>query len=227
MLAKKSVLVYNSSMSDICILKSNIKGNFEAPLIGNYGGDYSFAGMFLARAALDSSVICLNLNPHSEQSGMQVLDVLRAFGARVTRAGNSVNVRAEKLKGTNTDVTEFPQLAPVISLLALFASGKTRITGFAQCTEFQTLIGENLHSLGARCEYGKNDLWIWPQKKPEHCVLNAKDHLFMAMALILISTYTEGETVVRNVDSLFKRYPEFLDIFTSLGGKYKLQDIQL
>lgn len=209
-------------MSDIRILKSNIKGEFEAPLIGKYGGDYSFAGMFLARAALDSSVICTNLNPHSEQSGMQALDILKAFGARVTRAGNSVNVRVNKLRGTHVDITEFSQLAPVISLLALFAVGKTRITGFAECPALQALIAGNLHSLGARCEFGTNDLWIWPQKKPDHCVLNAKNHPYMAMALILISTYTDGDTVVRDIDALLRRYPEFLEVFGALGGKYEI-----
>ena len=214
-------------MTDICIEKSNIIGEFEAPYIGKYSGDYCFAGMFLARAALDSSVICTNLNPHSEQSGVQVLDILKTFGARVTRSGESVNVRADKLKGASVDVTEFSQLAPVISLLALFANGKTRITGFAECQALQGLITHNLHALGARCECGNNDLWIWPQKKPEHGVLDAKDHPFMALALILISTYTEGKTYVRNVEALFRRYPEFLDIFEHLGGKYTLGEIKL
>lgn len=39
------------------------------------------------------------------------------------------------------------------------------------------------------------------------------------MALILISTYTKGDTVVRNVDGLFERYPEFTEIFKKLGGR--------
>ncbi len=214
-------------MADIEVEKSNISGEFESPYIGNYSGDYSFAGMFLARAALGSSVICTNLNPKSEQGGTVVLDILKAFGAKITRAGESVNVRSGILKGITTDISEFPQIAPMIALLALFAKGKTRISGFSQCPELLELIAENLKVLGARCEYGPSDLWIWPQKYPQHAVLNAKNNPYMAMALILISTYTSGKTFIRNVDGLFKRYPDFEKVFESLGGKYNICAIAL
>lgn len=214
-------------MSDIKVRKSNISGIFESPKIGNYSGDYSFAGMFLARAALDSSVICTNLNPHSEQNGMVVLDILQRFGARVTRSGDSVNVRAQKLRGCHVDISEFTQIAPVIALLALFASGKTRISGFSECEELQLLIVDNLHTLGAKCEHNSSDLWIWPQRSISYAVLNAKDHPYMAMALILISTYANKTTYIRNVDGLFERYPEFLDTFKTLGGNFEICSMSL
>ena len=205
-------------MSDIIVKKSNIVGEFESPYIGNYSGDYSFAGMFLARAALDSSVICTNLNPNSQQNGKIVLDILKSFGAKVKRSGDSVNVSAADLRGTKADISEFTQIAPIISLLCLFAKGKSRICGFADCPELLELIADNLKTLGARCELGLDDLWVWPVKKTEHAVLNAKNNPYMALALVLISTYTEGETYIRNVDGLLKRYPDFVKIFEGLGG---------
>lgn len=212
---------------DIEVEKSNISGEFEAPYIGNYSGDYSFAGMFLARAALDSSVICTNLNPHSEQNGIIVLDILKSFGAKVTRAGDSVNVRVANLKGVKVNISEFPQIAPVIALLALFAKGKTRISGFAGNNELLELISENLKTLGARCEIGPDDLWIWPQKYPDHAVLNARNNPYMAMALILISSHTSGRTFIRNIDGLMQRYPEFESTFKSLGGKCNICSVSL
>ena len=127
-----------------------------------------------ARAALDSSVICTNLNAGSEQNGKMVLDILRRFGAKITRGGDSVNVRADTLRGCHVNIEEFPVLAPVISIPALFAKGKTHISGFAAAAELQELIIENLHALGARCEFNGNDLWIWPQRSLEYTVLNAK-----------------------------------------------------
>lgn len=214
-------------MADIEVEKSNISGEFEAPYIGNYSGDYSFAGMFLARAALDSSVICTNLNPRTEQNGAVVLDILRSFGAKITRGGDSVNVRAAELRGANVDIREFPQISPVIALLALFAKGKTRISGFSESQELLDLIAQNLISLGARCELGMDDLWIWPQKNPNHAVLNAKNNPYMALALILISTYTDGKTFIRNIDGLSQRYPEFEQVLTSLGGKFKICQVAL
>lgn len=214
-------------MSDIEVEKCSIRGEFCAPSIGRYGGDYSFAGMFFARAALDSSVICTNLNAASEQNGKMVLDILRAFGAKITRGGDSVNVRVNTVCGCTVDISDFPKIAPVISLLALFAKGKTHITGFNSSPELQELIIENLCALGAKCEYNENDLWIWPQRSVEHTVLNAKNNPYMAMALILISSYTKGMTVVRNVDGLFERYPEFISIFESLGGKCRICQLAL
>lgn len=211
-------------MKCVIVKKSNIRGMFSAPTIGNYGGDYSFAGAFLARAALDSSVICDNLNPGSQQNGMVVLNIIRKFGAQVKRGGDSVNVRAEKLKGCHLDISEFPQIAPITSLLAMFATGKTRVSGFKNSTDLQQLIIGNLHALGVRCEFNDNDLWIWPQKSPSHAVLDAKDHPYMAMALILISTYTKNDTVIRNIEGLIKRYPTFFETFSSLGGICEIND---
>lgn len=214
-------------MADIEIEKCDIRGQFAAPSLGNYGGDYSFAGAFFARAALDSSVICTNLSASSEQTGKMVLDILKKFGAKVTRGGDSVNVRANGLRGCTADISELPKTAPVISLLALFASGKTHIAGFKESQELLQLTVENLRALGAKCEYNTNDLWIWPLRRIEHTVLNAKNDPYTALALIMLSTYTNGITAVRNVDSLFERYPEFTDIFTSLGGKCRICDFIL
>ena len=211
-------------MANIIVEKSDIRGIFSAPAIGNYGGDYSFAGVFLARAAIDSSVVCDNLNPHSEQNGTVVLDIIQSFGAKQRRSGNSVNIIANKLHGCHCDISEFTQISPMIALLATFATGKTRISGFSGCQELLDVIVYNLRALGVRCELGTNDLWIWPQRSPEHAVLDAKEHPYMAMALILISTYTKGQTLIRNIDGLLKRYPDFLDTFSRLGGRFELTD---
>ena len=211
-------------MSNIIVKKSNICGSFCAPLIGNYSGDYSFAGAFLARAALDSSVICENLSASSQQNGVVVLDIIKNFGATVKRSGDAGNGQAGKLKGGTFAVGDFPQIAPMVALLAMFATGKTRIKGFENCQQLQALIIDNLRLLDVRCEFNTDDLWIWPQKSPDHAVLFANGHPYMALALILISTYTKGETVIRDIDGLLKRYPDFLDIFKALGGEYTLTD---
>lgn len=211
-------------MASITVEKSNIRGVFSAPPIGNYGGDYSFAGVFLARAALDSSVICDNLSPVSQQNGTVVIDIIRNFGAGIKRSGDSVNVRADKLRGCRIDISEFPQIAPMTALLAMYATGRTRISGFKSSSKLQAMIIGNLRALGVRCEYNDSDLWIWQQRSPSHAVLDAKDHPYMAMALILISTYTKGSTVIRNIDGLVRRYPDFFDTLAALGGVFEIND---
>ena len=113
------------------------------------------------------------------------------------------------------------------AMLALFSTGKTCISGFKDNPALQQLIISNLRSLGARCEFNDSCLWIWPQLSPENAVLNAKDDPYVAMALILMATYTAKETTVRGIDGLLSRYPDFLTVFESLGGKYKLGTILL
>ena len=137
-------------MSNIIVEKSNIRGEFLAPLIGNYSGDYSFAGAFLSRAALDSSIICQNLSASSQQNGVIVLDIIKNFGASVKRSGDAVNVQQSKLRGGVFDISDFSQIAPMIALLAMFATGKTRITGFEKYQPLQPLIIDNLRLLNVR-----------------------------------------------------------------------------
>ncbi len=212
-------------MADIEIEKCDIRGNFDAPPIGGYGGDYSFAGMFFARAAINSSVICQNLSQSSEQSGKAAIDILRAFGAGVVKNGSSINVRAGALRGCRTDLTGLSRLAPMVMLVALFSKGITHISGIED--DMHALIYENLRALGTRFEYNDGSIWIWRQQSFPHTLLNAKNEPYAAMALILLATCMEGGTTVRGIDGLLARYPGFLDTFSSLGGKYKLKKFTL
>lgn len=205
-------------MSDIEVSKCDIKGAFSAP-VADREYDYLFSGLFLARAVIDSSVICDNIGNDGA-----VLDMIKAFGAKIACAHQSVNVRAGKLCGITVDISQCPHLAPLAVMLALFSHGKTRICGFSNAQDIQTLMLVNMRILGVRCEYNSDDLWIWPQKSLGRGVLDAKGDSFAALAFILISTCTNEKTVVRNVDGLIEIYPEFEEIFTGLGGKYKISN---
>lgn len=68
------------------------------------------------------------LNPSSSQGDRGVLEILRAFGARVEEKDGKVTVRREgRLRGITIDAAPVPDLVPALSAVAAGAEGQTRI----------------------------------------------------------------------------------------------------
>ena len=195
----------------ISIPKSRTISEFDAPLIGNYGGDYCYAAPFLARAALDGNVICRNLNPASEQSGKHIVNILKSFGALVKRSGDSLQVSRGPLAGAKADISECPRLSSLACILGLFAKGRTRVTGFHGRDELAKRLYINLKKLGARCELGSADIWVWHSPKLDDAVIVTGGDVYMAMAFIMLSGYCAGEITVRAPRLLIERYPDYLN----------------
>lgn len=186
---------------------------FMAPAIGSYGGDYCYAAPFLVRAAILSNVVCLNLSAQSEQSGRQIINILKNFGALVKRSGDSVQVLKSRLTGASVDVGECERLATCAAVLALFAKGKSCILGFEKNQQLLLSLCANLKNLGVRCEAGSDRLWIWRTERLCDGLVSTGDNIYMAMGFIMLSSITDKNISVRASGALLKRYPGFLKQF--------------
>lgn len=188
-------------------------GEFLAPPIGGYGGDYCYAAPCLVRAAVLSNVVCKNLNPRSEQSGMQIINILKNFGAVVKRSGESVQVSKSALKAAAVDISDCRRLAPICCVLAMFAKGRSVVTGFKGSEQLLLSLEISLKNLGARCEAGPDRLWIWKCERISDAVISAGDNIYMAMAFITLASMTKKQVAVRAPAALLQRYPGFLEQF--------------
>lgn len=116
-------------------------------------GDYSSASFFLAAGALYGKVRVKNLDPHDVQADKAVLDILARFGAKVRIGENWAEAEKGELKGQNLDLTDAPDLFPVLSVVAAYAHGKSSLRApqlrWKESDRIRA-VAENLAKMGIR-----------------------------------------------------------------------------
>ena len=99
-------------------------GNFTVP------PDYGLAAFFMAAAVLVPSKVILkgHLTDKFIQADGKIFDFLRRMGARWEKTSLAITISGPfELKGGEFSLKDCPDLVPIMSILALFAKGKTRL----------------------------------------------------------------------------------------------------
>lgn len=186
-------------------------------------GDFSNAAFFLCMGALsDNGLTVEGLNPISHQGDRAVVDILHAFGAEVREQSGSYVVRRQPLHGITIDAKPFPDLIPVLSVVAALAQGETQIinAGRLRLKESDRLHSTTalLAALGADIQELEDGLVI--QGKPRlsgGCVDSCGDHR-IAMAAATAACGCTGDILLSGSQAVGKSYPRFWADFNSLTG---------
>ena len=186
-------------------------------------GDYSQAAVFLCAAALGHDVRVRGLSPVSTQPDQAVLTHLMRMGASVREQGGETSVSATELNGTTIDVSQCPDIAPILALTAALAQGTTRIVNGERLRLKESDRIEStcrtLNALGAQLEPTADGMVIEgvPALRGGVAIDCANDHR-IAMMLAIAALHADGPVLLTGVECLKKSYPEFLDDFAELGG---------
>ncbi len=188
-------------------------------------GDWSGAAFLLVMGAIGGKAEIKNLNIDSVQADKAISDVISKAGATVQRSGNSITVTKNELHPFIYDITDCPDLAPPMVVLALASRGKSIIKGTERLKskesdrgkvleDTMTLLGGRIRNLGDSIEIeGNGEL---NGGTADAC----NDHR-IAMALAVASLISKSTVTIKGMESINKSYPEFIDDFLILGGKVK------
>jgi 3-phosphoshikimate 1-carboxyvinyltransferase len=92
-------------------------------------GDWSGAANLLCMGAMSGQVCVKGLLLNSLQADELVMDVLLNYGATVEVDSEGVKVSSKEQYPFHVDLTDAPDLFPVLSILAASASGESRLEG--------------------------------------------------------------------------------------------------
>lgn len=95
-------------------------------------GDWSAAANFLVAGAVFGSAEILGLDIKSLQADLSIVDILVDAGAVVSQVEEDVCVRKAPLEAFETDLNHAPDLFPIVSVLAAFCAGESRIAGIGR-----------------------------------------------------------------------------------------------
>ncbi len=176
-------------------------------------GDYSQSAFFKVANLIGSEIEICGLNEHSLQ-GDRVIDDF-----------------CDQIKTTPSDQTlvldcgNCPDIVPVLAVGVALRKGKTRIVNIGrlkikECDRLVATFSE-LSKLGAKVSMGQD--WLEFEGVESFGggkVSSFNDHR-MAMALAVAATRATNPVIIDNKECVSKSYPDFWQVYTSVGGKIK------
>jgi 3-phosphoshikimate 1-carboxyvinyltransferase len=208
----------NKKMSHFKILPSQR----YCPAPHRISGDYSSAAFALSAAAItNSKVLVRNLTRTKAEPDAVLIEILSQMGAEATIVEDGVLVNGGRLKATDINLRDSPDLGPVTAVLGCYAEGETRISGAARLrykeSDRLAAITSELSSLGASIIETEDGLILrGPSNLSGGIVRSHGDHR-IAMALSVAALGANGNVVIEDAECVSKSYPNFFDDLRSLG----------
>ena len=159
-------------------------------------GDASSASYFIAAAAIgagDAALRIEGVGSESIQGDIAFVDAVRAMGAIVVAEPHALAVRRGRfpLLPITLDCNHIPDAAMTLAVLALFASGTSRLENIASWrvkeTDRLAAMAAELRKVGADVVEGEDSLAITPPARWRAAAFATYDDHRMAMALSLAS----------------------------------------
>lgn len=186
-------------------------------------GDWSHSAFFLVAGAIGGDVTVSGLDMNTTQGDKAILDVLKAFGAKIEITNNGVRCVKSELSGTEIDATDIPDLVPIIAVLAAFSNGQTVIKGaqrlrFKESDRIESVV-HNLRLIGADVTETEDGMIINGGVKLHSSKLKGYNDHRIVMAFSIAALFLEGETEIDDAMSINKSYPSFFEDYNGIGGK--------
>lgn len=216
-------------------VRIDVYGNFDRifipanqtyhPVDCRVPGDFSSAAFLLAAAAITNSKVQINDLAHEGNQGDKaILGALKQMGVAGKVCENSVEIDGSGalLEPIKVDVTNIPDLAPVIAALACYAKGVSKITGAQRLrlkeSDRLESINAELAKLGAKIEIESDRLIVTGPASLHGAVVDTHNDHRIAMACTVAALGAEGQTTIIDAGCVRKSYPQFFTHLKQLGA---------
>ncbi len=198
-------------------------------------GDWSNAAFWLASGALGGHVTCDGLKMSSSQRDKDIVKVLKDLGVSVEISEDSSTGLASVtcstlpqtgstsgLSGIELNVTQIPDLVPVLAAVMSAAEGHSEITGAERLkikeSDRLATVCDFLQRLGADVACREAGLSISGTSRLSGGTVTSHNDHRIAMAAAVASCICENSVTIEHAEAVSKSYPDFFDDFRKLGG---------
>jgi 3-phosphoshikimate 1-carboxyvinyltransferase len=197
------------------------QATYRAPGALAIEGDASSASYFLALGALAGGPVrVLGAGRDSVQGDVAFADLLEKMGAGLAWGADWIEARTGKqLQGIEYDCTAIPDAAMTAAVIALFAQGRTKLTGIGSWRVKETdriaAMATELRKLGATVETGDDWLALTGPVALREATIDTYDDHRIAMCFALAAT--GGVPVhIRDPRCVSKTFPDFFDALAAV-----------
>ncbi len=195
-------------------------------------GDWSAAANFLVAGAIFGKAEIQGLDTTSLQADLSIMDILMDAGASLSQLDGDrgdITVQRAPLKAFSVDASNCPDLFPIVSVLAAFCQGTSRLAGVGRLANKESdrakAILEMLGQMGVQACVEGDEMVI-----EGHCLAQRllgnnllkggqytshHDHR-MVMALKVASLGADSPVIIDDEQCVAKSFPQFHEIFEKL-----------
>lgn len=190
-------------------------------------GDFSQVAFWLVAGFLNDGINCLGMNPNSLQGDREIIKILKDMGGDLTIDEKVISIVGKKSKGAIIDLSQCPDLGPIVTVLASLSEGTTRIINAGRLrikeSDRITSMTTELNKLGAKIVETENGVIIEGVKNLKGGVeVDAWNDHRVAMALAVASSRCDEPITLTGADSVKKSYPNFWKDFKDLNGNMEI-----
>ena len=187
--------------------------------------DWSHAAFYLAAGAMSATgpLTLHGLDMNSTQGDRAVVPILRRMGAIIEPDGDALTVCPSRMRPATVDVTQVPDLVPVLAVAMAAADGESRITGAARLrikeSDRLSAIANALNACGADVTELPDGLIIRGGRRLHAATVDGCNDHRIVMAMAVASAFADAPITITDSESVAKSAPRFWEEFASLGGK--------
>lgn len=190
-------------------------------------GDFSSAAFLLAAGVLAGSITLTGLRQETLQGDIAILQHLKQMGAKVRFVADQVTAHRADLTGITIDVSNTPDLVPILAVLASQASGTTRITNasrlrFKESDRLATT-SQELMKLGIDIREMSDGLEVRGPSAIHGGTINPHADHRIAMSCAIAGLISETPVVIQNIECTTKSYPNFMRDLDLIGAKTEIE----
>ena len=233
MLGGRDFLESNGDWSLCTEMVFKVKGGQKYKAVDiDLEGDWSAAANFLVAGAVFGKAVLQGLDTTSLQADLSIMDILMDAGASLSQLDGdrgNITVQRAPLRAFNVDASNCPDLFPIISVLAAYCQGTSRLAGVGRLANKESdrakAIIEMLTQMGVKAHVEGDEMFIeghtLVQRLLDGNVLKGgsytshHDHR-MVMALKVASLGTDSPITIDDEQCVAKSFPQFHEIFEKL-----------
>jgi len=209
------------------IIKDNvyfIKGNQKyKPTEYKVESDFSQLAFFAVAGIINGDVKIINSANESLQPDVEIINIIKKMGGKVFKEKNTLHFVKSNTRGLDIDVSQHPDIAPIISILSALSEGSSNILNAKRLrikeTDRLSAITQILTLLGIKC-YSFDDRYniVGSDKFSANSFESYNDHR-MVMSIAVAALRADGPVVINGAEAVNKSYPHFFEDLESLGIK--------
>ncbi len=187
-----------------------VKGNQRLkPFSGAVEGDYSQAAFFYTANALGSAIDIGGLNECSYQGDKAITRICESF--------------AKNREAFTLDCSDIPDLVPILSVLACFCRGTSRLENVArlrvkECDRLAAM-EDCLNKIGGKVTCGEDYMTIEGVGYFKGGEVYAYNDHRIAMSMAVAATMCDEPLIIRGAECVRKSFPNFFEVYKALGGE--------
>jgi 3-phosphoshikimate 1-carboxyvinyltransferase len=188
-------------------------------------GDWSNGAFFLSLGAISGKISVQGLDENSFQGDKEIVNLLKKFGAVVKSEKNEISVEKNSLSALEIDVSDIPDLVPVLSVVAGLSKGTTTIFNgerlrLKESDRIKSSV-EMINSIGGKAVETKDGIIITGVNEYSGGVVDSYNDHRIVMASAIASARSKNEIRIINALAVNKSYPSFFNELKGLGFEIK------